>query len=103
MFKQFHILGGILIFGTIHPLRGFFIGIGSSLISKPFRKEMSGEHLDFDDSVSEALIFGVLGAGIGSGVDLLNTAATSTESTAAVVALTGAALAGVNNIKSNRT
>ncbi|KAL7014848.1 hypothetical protein ACKWTF_016151 [Chironomus riparius] len=95
--------GGIFVGALVPPVRGFCIGAGSSLMSKPFRKEMNGEHLEFDDSVGEALTFGAIGASIGSGIALANGAVTATEISTAVVTLTGAVLAGAQSIKCNKT
>ena len=64
---------------------------------------MNGEHLEFDDSVSEALKFGAIGASIGSGIDLVNGAKTAAEISTAVVTLTGAAFAGAQSFKCNKT
>jgi len=96
------ILGGILVAGMAPPVRGFLFGAGSSLISKPIRKEMSGEHLDFDDSVSEALKFGAIGASLGAGIGLVNEATTSAALTTAVGVLTGAAYAGAKCFENNK-
>ena len=99
--KKFKILlqGGILVV-MVPPLRGFLIGVGSSLISKPFRKDFDGEHLEFDDSVSEALHFGAIGGSLGAGIGLVCEAKTASEVAAAVATLTGAAMAGAKTIKS---
>lgn len=79
-------LGGLFFVGGLVPhLLGFLLATGASLVSKPIRKEMSEEHLEFDDSVSEALTFGTAGAGLA----LLGTATTPTDAAAAVGALAG--------------
>lgn len=44
------------------PVGGFLLGAGASLISKPIRKDIIEEHLEFKDSVSEALVFGAVGS-----------------------------------------
>lgn len=44
------------------PVGGFLMGAGASLITKPIRKEMDEEHLEFNDSASEAFMFGGAGS-----------------------------------------
>jgi len=48
--------------GMAAPVGGFLVGAGASLISKPIRKDISEEHLEFEDSVSEALVYGAVGS-----------------------------------------
>jgi hypothetical protein len=38
------------------------MGAGVSLVTKPYRKDLCEEHLEFEDSVSEALVFGGVGS-----------------------------------------
>ena len=67
------------------------IGAGASLVSIPFRKDMAGEHLEFEDSLTEAVAFGVTGAGLGAGFGALNAAKTVAETSTALGVIGGAA------------
>ncbi|XP_070507958.1 uncharacterized protein [Chironomus tepperi] len=94
--------GGFLTL-PVPPISGFLFGTASSLMSKPIRKEISGEQLEFDDSVSEALTLGMIGASVGSGIGLIAGAATAAETAIAVATLTGAAKLGADLFKNNKT